>query len=415
MTKLEELTAQFHAKQDALGEALRQAKQPDGRYDLLKSDLLKDCKTQPAAVERFRELEKELDELADELKHQEAMEARDRKVQGLIEERKQISKPMQHPGGAGGTRDVPAQKSLGELFIEHGGHKKQGAIGPDIEIADFDLKVLLETSTGFAPETTRTAYIEMFRHRPLQIIELMPTAQTSQMAIVYMEETTSTNAAAETAEGGTKPEAELAFTEKTSPVRKIPVWLPVTDEQLEDVPFLQNFIDSRLRFFLEQRLDGQILVGNGVAPNLRGIINTVGIQTQAKGADPTPDAIYKAMVKVRVTGRALPNAVAMHSNDWTDIRLLKTTDGVYIWGPPMDPGPERIWGIPVALNEALTENTALVGDFNYAQLVYRRGISTQVTNSHADFFIKNLQAIRAEMRVAVVVYRPTAFCTVTGV
>jgi HK97 family phage major capsid protein len=165
-----------------------------------------------------------------------------------------------------------------------------------------------------------------------------------------------------------------------------------------------------------QRLDGQILVGNGTAPNLRGVNNVVGIQTQAKGADPVPDAVYKALVKVRVTGRAFPNACVFHPNDWQDVRLLRTADGIYIWGNPSEAGPLRIWGVNVVESDAQTENTAVVGDWeNFSLLAVKRGIEVQVTNSHSTFFIEGKQAIRADMRVALVFLRPAAFATVTGI
>jgi HK97 family phage major capsid protein len=306
-------------------------------------------------------------------------------------------------------------KSFGQMFVESDAYKmKQGPIGPEATI-DVDLKTLMTTSAGFAPEVQRSGRLVEFATRPIQVAELIPQTQTTQSAVQYMEETTFTNAAAETAEGGTYPEAALAFTEQTSLVRKISVFLPVTDEQLEDEPRIRGIIDNRLPFMVRQRLDSQILVGNGTAPNLRGILNTVGIQTQAKGADPTPDAVYKAMVKVQVTGQAQPNLAVFHPNDWQDIRLLRTADGLYIWGNPSDAGPERIWGLQVAMAQALTENTALVGDTNYLELAVRRGVDTQVSNSHSTFFIEGKQAIRADMRVALVVYRPTAFATITGI
>ncbi|MGL5910381.1 MAG: phage major capsid protein [Phycicoccus sp.] len=310
----------------------------------------------------------------------------------------------------------PQAKSFGSLFVESLAYKgKQGQVGPTATI-DVELKTLMTTAAGWTPEVTRTGRVVEFATRPLQVAEMIPQTTTGQSAVQYMEETTFTNAAAETAEGGTFPEAALAYTEQSSLVRKISVFLPVTDEQVEDEPRIRGILDNRLPFMVRQRLDSQILVGNGTAPNLRGILNTAGIQTQAKGADPTPDAVYKAIVKVETVGQATANAVAMHPNDWQDIRLLRTADGIYIWGNPSDSGPERIWGLQVVRAQALTENTGLVGDFaNFAELAVRRGIDVQISNSHSTYFTEGKQAIRCDMRAALVVYRPTAFCTVTGI
>ena len=320
------------------------------------------------------------------------------------------------PGG------VPRQrKSIGQLFIESQAFKgKQGSIGPmatiDIRLADIETKTLMTTAAGWAPEIFRTGKVVDFATRPVQITDVVPSTTTTQAAIQYMEETTFTNSAAEVAEGGTYAESAIALTEQTSTVRKIGTFIPVTDEQLADVPQVQGLLDNRLPFMLRQRLDSQILNGNGTAPNLRGFLNVVGIQTQAKGTDPVPDAIYKGLVKVRVTGRAMPNAVLMHPTDWQNIRLLRTADGIYIWGNPSDAGPERIWGLGVVQTDAFSAaGTALVGDFaNFTELSVRRGVEMQVSNSHSTFFIEGKQAVRADVRCALVAYRPVALCTVTG-
>ena len=194
------------------------------------------------------------------------------------------------------------------------------------------------------------------------------------------------------------------------------MFLPITDEQLEDVAGLPSYVNRRLPFMLQQRLDGQILVGNGTAPNLRGVNNVVGIQTQAKGADPVFDAVLKGATKVRVTGRAAPGHVVFHPNDWQDLRLTRTVDGIYILGNPNQPGPDSIWGLRVVESDAQTENTAVVGDFaNYSLLAIKRGIDVQVSNSHSTYFVEGKQAIRADMRAALVFFRPAAFCTVTGI
>lgn len=308
------------------------------------------------------------------------------------------------------------EKSIGELFTSSDAYKlKAGRIGPEATL-DITLKTLMTTAAGWTPEVTRTGRVVDMATRPVQVTDLIPQNSTSQSAVQYMEETTFTNAAAEVNEASAYAEGTLALTERSVVVRKLAVYLSVTDEQLEDEPQVRGYIDNRLPFMVRQRLDSQILVGDGSAPNLRGILNVAGIQTQAKGADPTPDAVYKAMTKIRVTGRAMPSGAIMHPNDWQDIRLLRTADGIYIWGNPSDAGPERMWGLQVSQADAITENTALVGDFgNFSELVVRRGIDVQVSNSHSTYFVEGKQALRADMRVALVVYRPAAFCTVTGI
>ncbi|MEV7611317.1 phage major capsid protein, partial [Microbacterium sp. NPDC089320] len=280
---------------------------------------------------------------------------------------------------------------------------------------DIELKSLFDTG-AWTPETTRGPRIEEFLTRPIQLIDLIPQTTTSQVAVTYMEETTYVNNAAEIPEGGPYPESALGLEEKQSPVRKIGTWIPITDETLEDQPRARGYLNNRLPFMVRQRLDSQILVGSGTGVNLRGLLNTTGIQTQAKGGDPTPDAVYKAMTLIKVNGLAMPNVTVWNPADWQDVRLLRTTDGIYIWGSPSEPGPARIWGLPVVEAFGLTEGTAVVGDFaNYSELATRRGIDVQISNSHADFFTNGKQAVRADVRVAFIIYRPRAFATVTGV
>ena len=303
-------------------------------------------------------------------------------------------------------------KSWADAMVKSEAFKSKGATS-EIEV---ELKTLFETGAGWAPETTRGPRLVDYATRPIELLDLIPTTTTQQAAVTYMEETTFTNAAAETAEGVAKPEATLALTERTSAVRKIPVWIGITDEQLEDVPRAKQYLENRLPFMVRQRLSRQIIAGDGNAPNLRGVLNVSGIQTQAKGADPTPDAVYKAMTKVEVTGQAMPDAVVFHPNDWQDVRLLRTVDGIYIWGSPSDAAPERIWGLRVVKVQAATENTAVVGDWaNFSELAVRKAMEIKISDSHASFFIENKQAVRAEIRVAVIFYRPAAFCTVTGI
>jgi HK97 family phage major capsid protein len=422
MKALVEKRAELAAKQQALHAIFEEA---GDDLDLSKCEALKGFPDTGSKAAELKRLNTELTAVGKEVEGLQDIEDAAANVKKIGEGLNTPAGQMVHPSAGAGGSQKPPTKSIGELFVEsdaYKGFKRGSGTGPMAEL-DIEAKTVMSTGTtvGFTPETIRTGRIIEAALAPIQVIDLIPDGATDQAAVVYMEETLATNAATEIAESvqGTLaayPESALGFTQRSTTVRKIATFLPVTDEQLEDVSFIQSFINMRLSLFLRQRLDSQLLVGSGVAPNLLGFLNVPTIQSQAKGADPTPDAIYKAMTLVRVTGRAIPSGVVLHPNDWQSIRLLRTADGVYIWGSPSDAGPERIWGLPVAQADVITENTGLVGDFRgYCQLVMRRGIDVQVSNSHASFFIQGVQAIRADLRCAFPVYRPTAFCLVTGI
>lgn len=311
------------------------------------------------------------------------------------------------------TGRAPVRKSIGQAFAESA--VRTGGIGTKAEV-DVELKTLMSRSAGWSPESLRDPGYLPAASAPLMVLDLIPTLPTGQAAVKYMEQTTRTNNAAERAEGATYGEAAFALTERSVTVETVGVWLPYTDEQMEDEAEAAAMVDAELPLMLWQRIDSQVLVGDGSTPNILGINNKAGIQTQAKGADPTMDAIHKAATKVRVTGRAMPNALVIHPNDWQDIRLTRTADGIYILGNPNDAGPDRLWGLRVAQSDNQTENTAVVGDFaNYAQIRVRRGVEVEKTNSHDTNFINGKQAIRAGVRLCTVWRRAAAFATVTGI
>ncbi|MGE4163875.1 MAG: phage major capsid protein [Vicinamibacterales bacterium] len=410
---LVEQREQFHSKQAELAKILEEAK--DGQaFDLGRAKVMEllGAKDAAEAATKLKERNRELDDLGQRL--QQAT------IKGIADAHAQRAEQI-NEAWQGGNRHPEAgsteRKSWAQLFIESKEFQASRKSRTDVPFsAEIGLKTLFETGAGFAPESVRSGVLVPAATRPIQILDLIPVFPIGQPIFKYMEETTRTHASAEKAEGAAYAESTFVWTEKTSPVQKITDSIPVTDEQLEDEAQVRSLLEQRLTFGLRQRLDLQVLVGNGTAPNLRGINNVVGIQTQAKGADPAIVAFMKALTKVRFTGRASPSGAIFHPNDWQDILLTQNSNGDFLFGNPFTgPGPQSLFGIPVAVSDAQTQDTGLVVDFaNFTRIDDRRGVQVQ-TGFVGTQFTDGKVTLRADMRAAFTVTRPAAVCAITGI
>jgi HK97 family phage major capsid protein len=222
----------------------------------------------------------------------------------------------------------------------------------------------------------------------------------------------------------------LSFDETSEPIRKVATFLPVSDEMLEDAPQIQTYLNQRLGLFVRLQEEVQLLNGNGTAPNLNGILNRISNVWGRGTVDNNAVAIFKAANGTRGSAFLEPDAVVMNPANWQTTRLLTDTAGQFFGGGPFDLGPyggpsgpisssypaaSNIWGMRLVVTSAIGAGTAIVGCFGTAGVIYRRGgVTVEASNSHSDYFQKNLVAMRAESRLGVGLLRPAAFVRVTG-
>jgi HK97 family phage major capsid protein len=325
-------------------------------------------------------------------------------------------------GASGNTLGAQFVNSTAGRWLRESKNRGSRWESPVVEIADprgFGVfaTTITEGGTGGVPPPPQ--YLPGIVPVPLRIpvvADLLASGPTNSNAIVYLQETSYTVAAAAVAEASAKPEAAIAFAQKTEPVVKLAHWIPVTDELLEDVPAMATYIDARLMRGVEIVEDDQLLNGSGVAPNLLGLLARPGLAPDvARGTDTNADAIAKQMAAIQTTTNLIPTGVIIHPTNWETIALSKNTQGGYYGaGPFQMPTPPTLWGKPAAITPAIPVGTALVVCGTAATVFRRGGINVQASNSHQDYFIKNLTAIRAEERIALAVMVPAAFGKVTG-
>lgn len=336
---------------------------------------------------------------------------------------------------AGGTFiDSPEYKSL--LAGVPNGHfsEKMRVQSAPMELAggmkDLFYSGNRDESAGYLVENDSRGLLDPFYERPLSVRQLFTSGSTTSDTIDYVRLVSVTNNAAVVPEarsadpidgvtvtdvlGGLKPQSGFEFDRDQTTVKTIAHWIPATKRALSDAAQIRSMIDTFLRYGLEEAFEDELLTGTGAGEHFLGLYNQPGIQTQAAGAgQDILDVTRMSRTKVRIGGRARPTAYVFNPIDWEKVDLLRNDNGDFYGGGPFSLSTMRLWGLPVVESEAVTPGTAWVAAWNWGVIYDREQASVQATDSHADFFVRNLVAILAEMRAAFAVLRPAAFVRIT--
>ena len=214
---------------------------------------------------------------------------------------------------------------------------------------------------------------------------------------------------------GQKPEGSMTFERVSETVKTIAEWVAITKRAASDAPQLRGIVNDELRADLEEELEDQIVNGTGVGENFTGLVSVSGTQDQAFDTN-VMTTTRRGRTKVRTVGRAVPTAYVLNPLDWEAIDLLQDNEARYYYGGPSDVGTPRLWGLRVVESEAILAGTAWVGDWRRAVLWDREQATISMSDSHSDFFTRNMLAVLAELRAAFGVIKPAAFveCDLTA-
>lgn len=309
-------------------------------------------------------------------------------------------------------KDADTPDTWGSQFTKCKGYEAFRA--GDMAKARFEVKnTVTGSDTTVAPD--RRPGIVSGATNLLTIESLYASLPTSSNAIEFTKEASFTNNAAEAAEGAAKAESSITFSLVSMPVSTVAHWVKISRQLAMDNAALAAYIDSRMRYGVQRKVETQLVSGDGVAPNISGFLDT-GNFTAHGYADAALGATLKKLVLVRKILADLWNAgypadaIVMNAADWAQVEidlLVSTSNAVRVSYDAQ--GNPRLWGVPVVQSVGMAADTFAVGAFRQHGTIYNReGVVVDMSESDSDNFTKNLITLRAERRLALASEVPAA-------
>jgi HK97 family phage major capsid protein len=372
--------------------------------------------------EEIKKRNDELAELGDKITELTDLEEKKSALKEEMESSKKVSGMPVY-----GEPEVDEPKTLGQQFLNSDAYKS--FVDHGIKNIPFEAKTTVTTSV-WTRDTIYQQVIPAIEPDPNPVLDLIDSINTDQTTYYFLQET-ATNNAAETAEATAAPEDAFSYTAVTAPVRKFITTLPITSELLEDQAGARAYFDGRLANHVLQRLELQVIGGDGVAPNIKGILNQSGINAITYSAGSYPDTvggklrtILEGIKDVEVNGKLAPDAIVMSPAAYEALAGQVDGNNNFMLGASAFSGSPTIWGLPVVkssqIGGAVSSSVDVVlGKFGgglAVNHVFRRGMELQISDSAADGdFGKDILTVKASLRYALAVYKPQAFTSIADI
>ncbi|MBS7423896.1 phage major capsid protein [Pseudomonas syringae] len=289
------------------------------------------------------------------------------------------------------------QKSTGKMRV--GTSLRAAVTNPDKGAAG---------SKGYPTAPVRAPGIQGIPQPRLSLLDVLPVVPVEGSTYEYVQLDGYLNGAAyQVKEGDEKAEGQLPTKLSRAEIATIATWIPASLQVLNDNEQLEDQIGLLMSVGVRQKLEAELLVGDGGPGEILGFI------AQAPEAGITTgkpvDRIGLALTDLKAAGWN-PNVVVMNPRDWFAIESERADegDGQYVIGTPRDPAPPSLWGTPVVVTMGMPEGKALILDTTTTALLDRQEVTVEASRMDGDNFRRNLVTILAELRAGLAVYAPSS-------
>jgi len=323
-----------------------------------------------------------------------------------------------------------APKSLGQIVVEsdqfkagQANYKAKKYQMDAVEIGSFHNTAISGVgtqttgTTGQLVAPDRVPGIILPGLRRMTVRDLLSQGRTDSNMVEFVKENVFTNNAgpqydttSPTAqqEGAVKNESGITYTLTQVAVTTLAHFIPASRQILADAAGLQSYIDGRLRYGLMLEEEDELINSAGANGELNGLNNQATAFTGGVTNQTALDTLLKAFTQISLS-EFDATGVILHPTDWRDILLLKDTTGRYLFADPHGMNKPMVWGKDVVATQSQTSGTFTAGNFVLAAEIFdREDASVRVSDQHADYFTRNMVAVLAEERLALVVYRAAA-------
>lgn len=260
--------------------------------------------------------------------------------------------------------------------------------------------------------------------RRLTVMPTLMQGSSTSNSIEYSKESNWVNGAASQVEGNAKAESTLEFAEVSTPVRTIAHFLRVSKQSLSDSTFLASYIEARLRHGVNNKVESQIINGDGTGVNLSGWLAT-GNNTVISPLETIDYFGLANKLKMAVIANDYePDFFYSNPADWGTAETARRASGdnafvaasgaVSYVNNGLTP---MLWGLPVVLSNNVPAGTLICKSRDADMYASREGTVVEMFEQDGDNVEKNLVTVRAETRGAELVFTAAAICTgdITGI
>lgn len=201
-------------------------------------------------------------------------------------------------------------------------------------------------------------------------------------------------------EGQSKAQVDYDVTMVNTSLSFIAGFAKVSRQMLQDLPFLQAYLSQSLLEDWNRRVNNSFMA-----------TITASATAGSTSATPVAERVIDYTAQHLALGLGQPNLILTTHAVWASILKTQPTNGSY--GVPGGitigaNGETRIIGIPVVPHSQIVSGKIYVMNTNAFAIAQASGLAVRSTEFDQDDFVKNLVTYRAEARVGLLSFQPTA-------